>query len=183
MKNNKKKIFSMIIFLLIIFCLGFGLTFAYLSLVSSAEKDSTKIYAGRIDVNYIQGNEVITNILYPISEPSFNTTSNVYRNKFGVSTEGTLEQTVAIDFKVNNNSFSNNTIKYAIYTSNGNKLATGYLNGSGTTTLADNIYFKENELKEFVLIIWLDENSLSQNTEEGKNLTGTIIINSRQIGF
>lgn len=182
MKYSKRKIFSIVVYLLIIFFVGTGLTFSYFNLVNSADKDSTKIYAGRMDINFIQGAEVTTDILYPISEPSFNQIRNVYRNKFEISTVGTLEQMVSIIFETSQNEFSANSIKYAIYSSSGNKLKTGYIN-EGKSLLIDNIYFSENEKREFVLILWLDNNGSNQNDSQGKKLSGTIVVESTQLKY
>lgn len=180
MKYSKREIFYIVIYLLIIFFIGTGLTFSYLNLVNSAEKDSTRIYAGRMDINFIQGQEVSTDILYPISEPSFNQIRNVYRNRFEISTIGTLEQMVSIKFETSLNEFSNNSIKYAIYSGSGNKLADGYIN-EPKSTLAENLYFTENETREFVLIIWLDNSNQNQNSNQGKILKGTIVVESTQL--
>ena len=182
MKYSKREVFNLIIYLLIIFFVGTGLTFSYFNLVNSAEKDSTKIYAGRMDINYIQGNEVSTDILYPISEPTFTTIRNVYRNKFEIRTVGTLEQMVSIYFETSLNQFSENSIKYAIYSSNGNKLKTGYIN-EGKNLLVDNLYFSENENREFVLILWLDDNGNDQNSNQGRKLTGKIVVESTQLKY
>ena len=178
-KYNKGEKIGIIMYLLTMCFIGIGATFAYLS-VSQDEEDAAKVYAGRIDVNYIDGNEVSADLLYPISEPEFNNTKNVYRKKFGIRTEGTLEQLVSVDFQVTNTEFNNNSIKYALYTSEGRKLATGYING-GVNNLTKNLYFKPTELKEYVLILWLDENGNDQNEEQNKKLAGTIIIDSVQI--
>lgn len=181
-KNDKKKeIFNLIIYLLIIFFIGIGATFSYFSLIDGAEKDSTKIYAGKMDINFIQGQEVSVDVLVPINEPNYNTTANVYRNKFEISTTGTLEQMVSINFETSLNEFTSNSIKYAIYSGNGNKLKTGYINEE-KNVLVDNLYFKENENKEFVLLLWLD-NSNNQNSNQGKRLTGTIIVESTQLKY
>lgn len=181
-KYSRKEIFNIIIYLLVIFFIGIGVTFSYFALVAQADKDSTRIYAGKMDINFIQGQEVSTDILYPISEPSFNAIRNVYRNKFSINTTGTLEQLVSINFKTTVNEFASDSIKYAIYTSSGAKIATGYINQE-KNILVDNLYFKENENREFVLLIWLDNNYKDQNLEQGKKLTGTIIVESTQMKY
>ena len=181
-KYKKKEIFNIVIYLLAIFFIGIGVTFSYFSLVDQAEKDSTRVYAGKMDINFIQGQEVSTDVLFPISEPKFNSRKNVYRNRFTIATSGTLEQMVTIKFKTTINEFASDSIKYAIYTGDGNKLATGYINQT-ESTLVDNLYFKEHENREFVLLIWLDNNYQNQNDEQGKKLTGTIIIESTQLKY
>ena len=181
-KYSKREIFNLCIYLLVIFFIGIGVTFSYFALVAEADKDSTRIYAGKMDINFIQGNDVSTDVMFPIKEPNFNTTRNVYRNRFGISTKGTLEQAVTINFITTLNEFENDSIKYALYSSSGNKLATGYLNQENNI-LVDNLYFKDNENREFVLLIWLDDNNKNQNLEQEKKLTGTIVVNSTQLKY
>ena len=115
-------------------------------------------------------------------EPSFNETRNIYKKKFSVNSKGTLEQNVSISFEVSKNEFSTNSIKYSLYNDNGTKLSSGYVN-NGLVTLVDNQYFKENETRDYILIIWLEENSKDQTKEQGKMLSGTIVVQSKQYGF
>ena len=183
MKNNKKsEIFNIILYILIIFFITTGVTFSYFALVDSAEKDSTKIYSGKLDINFIQGNDVSTDVLFPIKEPSFYQIRNVYRNSFSISSSGTLEQIIAIDFDVTKNDFTDNSLMYAIYTNTGIKLITGYLN-QGTIRLIDNLYFSENETRDFVLLVWLADNYQDQNELQGRSMTGTIVVNSTQYKY
>jgi len=181
-KYSKKEMFNIILYLLVIFFIGAGVTFSYFALVAEADKDSTRIYAGKMDISFIQGQDVSVDILYPISEPSFNAIRNVYRNRFSIKTTGTLEQMVSIRFKSTLNEFADDSIKYAMYTADGNKLATGYINQIDNL-LVDNLYFRENEDREFVLLIWLDNNGKDQNLEQKKKLTGTIIVDSVQMKY
>jgi len=182
MRYSKKEIFNIVLYLLIIFFIGTGLTFSYFALVAQADKDSTQIYAGTMDINFIEGQEVSTDILYPIKEPSFNTTNNVYRNRFAIRTNGTLEQMVSINFETSFNEFLKDSIRYAIYTGNGIKLATGYINEE-KSILANNLYFSENETREFVLLIWLSNNNVNQNLDQGKEMNGTIVVESTQLKY
>lgn len=181
-RYSKREIFNIIIYLLVIFFIGIGVTFSYFSLVAEAEKDSTKIYAGKMDINFIQGQDISTDILFPIPEPSFNQERNVYRNRFTVRTTGTLEQMVSINFVSTLNEFESDSIMYAVYTGTGSKLATGYINQENNV-LVDNLYFKDNESRDFVLILWLNDNKKNQNQEMKKKLTGTIVINSTQMKY
>jgi len=181
-RYSRKEKILIIFYLFMIFFLGLGITFSYYLLADSANNDSTKVYAGRLDVSYIQGNQVTTEVLYPMSEPDFNTVTNVYRNRFSVSTDGTLEQNVQIGFDITNNQFSDDMIRYALYSSTGNKLSTGYLN-EGFVVMIDNLYFRAIENREFVLIIWMEEKPFEQAEEMGNKLFGKIIINSKQYGY
>lgn len=180
-KFTKKEKFLVIFYLFMIVVLGLGISFSYFLLADSAKKDSTQVYAGRLDIKYTQGDKIITDKLYPISEPDFYTNESIYKTKFSVTTEGTLEQTVQIGFNITINQFSKDMIRYALYSSTGNKLSTGYLN-EGFVVLMDNLYFQPIENRDFVLLIWLEEKQFLQ-TEQGNKLSGNIIINSKQFGY
>ena len=106
----------------------------------------------------------------------------MYRNSFSISSSGTLEQIIAIDFEVTKNDFTDNSLMYAIYTNTGIKLITGYLN-QGTIRLIDNLYFSENETRDFVLLVWLADNYQDQNELQGRSMTGTIVVNSTQYKY
>lgn len=181
-KFKKKEKIILVVYLFIILIMGVGITYSFFLLADKAKKDSTKVYAGRLDVSYKKGSQVIANTLYPIQEPNFNVEKDVYKNRFTVSSEGTLEQNVSINFQVSKNEFSNNAIKYALYDSNGLKLSTGYIN-QGMVTLIDNLYFKEIESRDFVLIIWLQETPEDQSMEQGNKLAGRVVIQSKQYGY
>lgn len=180
-KFNKKEKFLICFYLFMIVILGFGISFSFFLLAESAEKDSTKVYAGRLDIKYKQGENVIAKTLYPIPEPDFYTTDSIYRTNFSVASDGTLEQNVQIGFNITENLFSEDMIRYALYSSNGTKLSTGYLN-EGHVVMMDNIYFKPVEEREFVLIIWLEEKPFEQK-EQDNRLTGHFIIKSKQYGY
>lgn len=179
---SKKEKIIIISYLVVIFIIGLGITYSFFMLADRAQKDSTKVYAGKLEVKYTQGNDVITNTLYPIQEPSFEETKQVYKTSFTVSSEGTLEQNVSINFQVAKNEFTNNTIKFALYSDSGNKISTGFLN-EGLVILADNLYFDKIETRKYVLIIWLQESPDDQSTEQGNKLSGRIVISSKQYGY
>ena len=181
-KFNKKEKIILVVYLFVILILGAGITYSFFLLADRAKEDSTKVYAGKLDVNYIEGSQVIADILYPIPEPNSNVEKDVYKNRFTVSSEGTLEQNISINFQVSRNEFSKDAIKYALYDGDGTKLATGYLN-QGMVTLIDNLYFKEVESRDFVLILWLQETPEDQSIEQGNKLAGRIVIQSKQYGY
>lgn len=179
---TKKEKILIISYLVMIVFLGLGISFSYFLLADSADKDSTRVYAGRLDISFIQGNEINTEVLYPIPKPDFNTKEKIYKNRFTVSTEGTLEQNVAISFNILENQFSEDMIRYSLYNGDGIELSTGYLN-KGLETLIDNLYFKPIETREFVLIVWLEEKPFEQIEEQGCKLFGRIHVNSKQYGY
>lgn len=179
---NKKEKVIIIIYLLFILILGLGITYSFLLLSARSKEDSNKVYAGSLDIDYVKGSEVIATTLYPIDEPTIDVTKDVYKTNFIVSSKGTLEQNVAINFQVAKNTFSNNAIKYVLYDKKGTKLAIGYLN-QGMVNLIDNLYFEPVEEREFILIIWLQETPLDQSAEQGSALSGRIVIESKQYGY
>lgn len=181
-RYTKKEKFLIIFYLVMIFFLSLGISFSYFLLADSAKKDTTKVYAGRLDVNYIQGNDVVFDPLYPIPTPDFNTRKNVYRNKFYVNSDGTLEQNVQIGFDILKTEFSKDMIRYRLYTGSGEELSTGYLN-EGFVVMIDNLYFEAIESREFVLMIWLEEKPFEQTDQMENKLYGRIIINSKQYGY
>jgi len=181
-KYSRKEKILIIFYLIMIFFLGIGMTFSYYLLADSAQKDSTRVYSGTLDISYIQGNQVTTEKLQPIPEPEFDSYKDIYRNRFTVSTSGTLEQTVQIGFDISKNEFSNNSLRYAFYTGQGEKISSGYLN-DGFVTFVDNLYFTENESREYVLLIWLEEKPIDQSEQQGCKLYGKIHVNSKQYGY
>lgn len=181
-KFTKKEKIVLVIYLFIIFILGLGISFSFFILADSNEKNSTRVYAGTLNINYIQGDQITTSKLQPITEPDFYATSEVYRNRFSVKTEGTLEQTVTIEFEILENEFSSDMLRYAFYNGDGEKISTGYLN-SGSVTLEENVYFDSNEIRDYVLIIWLEEQTSDQSAEQGCSMSGKMHVYSRQYGY
>jgi len=181
-KFSKKEKILIVFYLVMIFFLGLGITFSFFLLAASAEEDSTRLYAGRLDINYIQGNEVNVKPLQPIPEPGFNETENIYINKFFVKSDGTLEQNVQIGFDVFSNQFSKDMIRFKLYTGEGEELSTGYLN-EGYEVLIDNMYFEPVEQREFALYLWLEEKPFDQSQEMENKLIGTIRVKAKQYGY
>lgn len=181
-KFSRKEKFLIVFYLFMILFLGVGISLSFFLLADSAPKDSTKVYAGTIEINYIQGSRIYTEKLEPIPEPDFNTTEKIYRNEFVVKTTGTLEQSVQIGFDISKNQFSTDSLRYAFYTEAGEKISTGYLN-EGHVIFADNLYFEANESRKYVFIIWLEEKPYDQSHDQGCLLTGKMNINSKQFGY
>ena len=73
-------------------------------------------------------------------------------------------------------------LRYALYTTDGTKISTGYLN-EGYVVMTENLYFKPIETREFVMMIWLEEKPFEQGEEQGRKLFGKILINSKQFGY
>ena len=120
--------------------------------------------------------------MYPIADPDFNETENIYKNRFYVKSDGTLEQNVQIGFDIYSNEFSKDMIRYKLYTGTGTELSTGYLN-EGYQVMIDNLYFEPVEKREFVLFLWLEEKPYEQSEEMENKLKGTIRVKAKQYGY
>ena len=58
--DGKKKIFYTIVLVLTLIAMIISTTIAYFSLVSSQKDEGTKLYTGRLDINYIDGVNIKT---------------------------------------------------------------------------------------------------------------------------
>ena len=95
--NEKKQIFYTIVLLLTLIIMIISTTIAYFWLVSSQKDEGTKLYTGKLEINYIDGTYIKDPELWPMEKPSYNTYENVYRNTFQVTSSGTLDQTISVD--------------------------------------------------------------------------------------
>ena len=180
--KNKSDILYIIVLILTLITMVVGITFTYLSLIKSEEKDNTKIQTGTLSIKYIDGGSIDTYSLVPMDEPTLNTAS-VYRKEFAVTSDGTLDQTLDIYLKITKNEFSNNALKFAIYDSSKTKLATGYIPKEGKILMKSGIYLKNKESKNFTVLIWLQTNETNQNSEESKTFVGGFDITATQIKY
>lgn len=111
MNNSKSRtdIFYFIVLILTLLIMIVGVTFTYFSLIASEKEDSTKIKTGTLAINYIDGQEIDTYALLPISEPNLNTKYSTYKKSFSISSSNsTLDQNFSIYIDVTNNEFDNN---------------------------------------------------------------------------
>lgn len=181
--QKRKKILYIIILILTLIVFIIGATLAYYSIVASQKEEGTKLYTGKLEISYTDGVYIENPILWPISEPTFNTTKNVYRNKFIISSSGTLDQTLTISLKINENEFQADSLKYAIYSESGQKISSGYIPKSGIIQMANNIYLSYNGKTSYTMLMWLNENGKNQNYEQGKKFKGTITVLSEQLKY
>lgn len=181
--EEKKKIFYMIVLILTLITMIIGATLAYFSLIASQKKDGTKLYTGKLEINYIDGTYIKNPELIPIKEPTYTTTKGVYRNTFTVSSSGTLEQTITLEMEIKKNEFTKNSIKYVLYNDKGIKMNSGSIYTTGKIILSDNLYLKPVGTATYTLILWLDNTQYNQNYEMGKAITGKINIYSKQLKY
>lgn len=181
--RSKNDIFYFILLVLTLITTCIGITFTYFSLIASEKKDSTQIKTGTLSINYIDGRAIDTYALLPINEPNLNSTYSVYKKKFSVRSDGTLDQTLDIYIKVTENKFTNNALKFAIYDSNNNKLSTGNIPSTGNVLLTSGVYLESGSVEDFTVLIWLQENNYNQDHEQGRTFIGGFDITANQIKY
>lgn len=186
MNNSKSRtdIFYFIVLILTLVIMIVGVTFTYFSLIASEKEDSTKIKTGTLAINYIDGQEINTYALLPISEPNLNTKYSTYKKSFSISSSNsTLDQNFNIYIDVTNNEFDNNALGFILYDANGNRISSGNIPSSGKVLLASNLELKTGENKSYTVLIWLQDNGKNQDYEQGKNFAGEFYITTEQIKY
>lgn len=178
--TNKKDFFYIIVLILTFITFLVGMAFAIYAWIFSHPEGSSSVYTGTLSIDYLSGNIVSLDALYPSSKPKFNDIDNLYRNQFRVKNNGSLDGIININMDLNVNQFSENSLKYVLYNSSGDELVDGFINGSKSILLAENISLPAKSEEEFVLMIWLNENEEEQNTEMRKILIATIDVNATQ---
>lgn len=183
--KSKKDIFYFILLILTMITMVVGITFTYFSMIASEKEDSTKVQVGSLSINYIDGKAIDTYALLPINEPTLNTKYSVYKKKFSVSSDGTLDQTLDLYINVTKNEFADGALKFAIYNSSNRKMATGYIpNTEGAKVLmASGVYLQNNSTEDFTVLIWLQENNQNQDYEQGKIFVGGFDITATQMKY
>ena len=180
--NTKKKdLFYTIVLILTLIAMIVGATFAYFKMVSSQKEEGTVLYTGTLKINYINGTEITNPELLPMTSVDYNTHDKVYRNNFEIASTGTLDQTISVDLDITRNDFSENTLKYTLYSNQGKQLASGNVPKSGTVNLTDNVFLGHGESAKYTLIIWWYSTNSNQTTEIGSVITGRINAEAKQI--
>ena len=177
---NRKDFFYVIVLILTFITVVVGMTFAIYYWIHSQEEGSSAVYTGTLYIEYNSGNLINVNYLTPMGKPSFDTTKNVYRNEFTVTNTGSLNGLIKINIHTTSNKFSDGVIKYLLFNSFGDELATGFLDGEMDRNIVNNIVLNANSSEDFVLLLWLNESNADQGYEMGKTLTGTILIDAVQ---
>lgn len=181
--QEKKKIFYLVVLVLTLITMLIGAVFGIYSLIASQKEDDTKLYTGTLQINYIDGVYIRNPELIPTKNVDFSTYKGVYRNNFQIASSGTLDQIINLDLEISKNEFIENALKYAIYNSKGNELASGFVPKTGKVNLASNMYLASGYVATYTLIIWLDNTNYNQNSEMGKIITGKINAYAKQIKY
>lgn len=183
-KRRKNDIFYLLLLFFTLITMIIGITFTYFSLLTKEEDDSTKVQTGTLAINYIDGQEIDTYALLPISEPNLNTKYSTYKKSFSISSSNsTLDQNFSIYIDVTNNEFDNNALGFILYDANGNRISSGNIPSSEKVLLASNIELKTGETKTYTVLIWLQDNGKNQDYEQGKNFSGEFYITTEQIKY
>lgn len=181
--KEKKQLFYMIVLILTFIVMIIGASIAYFSLKSNQKDEGTKIYTGKLEINYIDGIYIKNPKLWPIKKPNYGSYEDVYRNNFKVTSSGTLDQTISIDLIISKNEFEENAVKYILFNDSGAEIATGIVPQSGQVTLTENLYLAHDGVAAYTLMIWLDNKNYNQNFEMGNSVTGRISILSKQLKY
>jgi len=183
--KSKNDIFYVILLVLTMITMIIGITFTYFGLIASEKEDSTKVQTGTLSINYIDGKTIDPYLLMPIKEPTLNTKYSVYKKKFSVSSDGTLDQTLDLYIKVTENKFKNNALKFALYDGTNRKIGDGSIpSDKGSRVLmATGKELKSNHTENFTVLIWLGENNKNQDDERGKTFVGGFDITATQIKY
>lgn len=183
-KRRKNDIFYLLLLFFTLITMIIGITFTYFSLLTKEDDDSTKVQTGTLAINYIDGQEINTYALLPISEPNLNTKYSTYKKSFSISSSNsTLDQNFSIYIDVTNNEFDNDALGFILYDANGNRISSGNIPSSGKVLLASNIELKTGETKTYTVLIWLQDNGNNQDYEQGKNFSGEFYITTEQIKY
>lgn len=181
--ESKKSLFYLIVLVLTLITMIVGATLAYFSLIASQKEDGTVLYTGKLEIDYIDGVYMKNPELLPINNPDYNTYEGVYRNRFAVSSSGTLEQTIDLELEIAKNEFSKNALKYALYNHNGQQISSGNLPAAGIVNIAKDMYLEATGIATYTLLVWLDNTGYNQNAEMGKAIVAKINIKSKQIRY
>lgn len=181
--KSKNNIFYMILLILTMIIMIIGITFTYFSLLQKEKDDSTRIQTGTLSINYIDGREINTYSLLPITDPDLNTKYSTYKKEFTVTSDGTLDQYLNIYIDITNNEFNSNSLGYALYDKDGNLISKGTIPKSGQILIGTDIYLKSNSSLDFTVLIWLRENNQNQDDEQGKTFTGGFSIDGKQVKY
>ena len=177
---GRKDFFYIVVLILTFITVVVGMTFAIYAWIFRHEEGSSAVYTGTLSVEYFSGNIIDVDLLWPVSKPTFDTKNNVYRNQFRVTNTGSLGGIIDIKIQIDKNEFSDNTLMYVLYTSSGDELVTGSLNGNDDVVIASNVMLDGGASENYVLIVWLNESNNNQNTEMRKDFIGTIFVDANQ---
>lgn len=183
-RSKKNDIFYLILLVFTLITMIIGITFTSFMLFTTEKEDNTRVETGSIAINYIDGKDINTYALLPISEPNLNTKYSTYKKNFAITSSGsTIDQNFDIYIDITNNEFSNNALGFILYDANGNVVSRGTIPSSGRVLVASSISLKSNETLNYTLLIWLQDNNDNQDYEQGKSFTGGFYIDAQQIKY
>ena len=178
-KRRKNDIFYLLLLFFTLITMIIGITFTSFLLLAKEDDDSTKVQTGTLAINYIDGQEIDTYALLPISEPNLNTKYSTYKKSFSISSSNsTLDQNFSIYIDVTNNEFDNNALGFILYDANGNRISSGNIPSSGKVLLASNLELKTGENKSYTVLIWLQDNGKNQDYEQYDEKTNDCVCRS-----
>lgn len=179
--TQKKDMFYVIVLILTLITVIIGAAFAAYYFLHSQKEGSSAVYTGTLQIEYLSGNIISYNSIYPITNPKYDDTDNVYKNNFRVKNTGTLDSIIRIDAIINKNEFSDETLYYKLYNSSKEEIATGPISeGNGEKQIIEKLELPAKTEEEYTLIIWLKENGKNQNREMKKVLSGLLEVNANQ---
>ncbi len=178
--SSRKDFFYIIILILTFITVIVGAAFALYSFIFSQPEGTSAVYTGTLSIEYLSGDIINCGFLYPVDNPTIDSEDNVYKNNFRVKNSGSLDTLLQIKVNITSNSFSDNVLRYTLYQVDGQEVANGYIAGEKSSIIADNVYLKNNEVENFILMIWLQETGNNQNNQMKKTLTGTIQVDASQ---
>lgn len=183
--KSKNDFFYFVLLILTFVTMIVGVTFTYFSILAKEKDDSTKVQVGSLSINYIDGKEINTYLLLPISEPTLSTKYSVYKKSFSVKSTGTLDQTLDLYINVTENNFESKSLKFALYDSSNNKLSTGYIptTKNERVLMVSGIPLKSNNSKDFTVLVWLQENNQNQDSQQDRTFIGGFDITANQVKY
>ena len=181
--KNKNDIFYLIVLVLTLITMAVGITFTFLSLETKDKEDSTKIKTGTLSISYVDGDAISGIGLIPRDEPTFNTDFAVYKKRFSIRSNGTLDQSLDIYLNVTKNDFKDGNLKYSLYNSENRKISTGSIPSSGNVLIAKDDYLKNNFTNNYTILIWLQNTDDNQEYEEDSIFVGGFDITANQVKY
>lgn len=104
---NKKDIFYIVVLILTFITVIIGATFAIFTAVYEEPDKIKPVYTGSLSIEYLSGEIIKFNMLYPTEKPTLDTEDNVYKNNFKVTNTGSLDSKIEISIEINKNNFEN----------------------------------------------------------------------------
>ena len=181
--ESKKSIFYMIVLILTLITMIIGATLAYYKLLTSQKEEGTKLYTGKLEINYIDGVYMRNPQLNPMNTPNYDTYDGVYRNSFSVASSGTLEQTISLEIEIGINEFSSGALKYILFNDKGEKITTGDMPKEDKKIIASDMFLESTGTAKYTLIIWLQNKDHLQREDMGKRISAKINIHSKQLKY